>query len=320
MKPVPNRLAFSEENPELQIAWDSTSLGCLKTCAYLYYLRIIQGWTPRNQSIHLTFGLYFHEGIEHYAAELFRTGDFDTAVEYMVKTMLERTGERIDDVWFPWVPDPLDKAVKLKNRFTLIRALVWYTEHFKDDALSIVALENGKPATELSFRITLPIHAPTGEDHILCGHLDLLAQAKNGSYWVLDHKTTKSALSSYFWNQFTPNNQMSLYTFAGQVVLDKPISGVIVNGVQLAVNFARFARQEAHRTTDQIDDWYEDMLHYIELANSYAEKKFYPQNDTVCTMYGGCDFQDICAKSAKVREQFLKANFVQDFWDPLEIR
>ena len=36
----------------IQFAWDSTSLGLLKTCPRLYYYTIIEGYAPRGESIH----------------------------------------------------------------------------------------------------------------------------------------------------------------------------------------------------------------------------------------------------------------------------
>ncbi len=56
-----------------QVAWDSTSLGLLKECPRKYQLTILHGWRPRWESVHLTFGLLYHSGLEgydHFAASI----------------------------------------------------------------------------------------------------------------------------------------------------------------------------------------------------------------------------------------------------------
>lgn len=67
------RNPFHPELVNFQIAWDSTSLGLLKECARKYYYEIICGWRSKHQSIHLTFGLLYHAGLEaydHFAASI----------------------------------------------------------------------------------------------------------------------------------------------------------------------------------------------------------------------------------------------------------
>lgn len=41
---------------KIQYAWDSTSIGYLKTCPRLYQYTIIEGWQSKGESLHLRFG------------------------------------------------------------------------------------------------------------------------------------------------------------------------------------------------------------------------------------------------------------------------
>lgn len=298
--------AFSKEIPALQVAWDSTSLGLLKTCPRKYFYQIIQGWRPKGQSIHLTFGIAYHSALEAYDKARCKDMDHEEAVIVAVRSALAFTDP----------PDP-DKN---KNKFTLVRSVVWYLDKFgKDDPAKTIVLENGKPAVELSFRMGIGVEAADGSEYLLCGHLDRVVEFGNDVF-VMDRKTTKSTMSDYYFNQFSPNNQMTLYTLASQIISKRAAKGVIIDAVQLAVGFSRFARAFAYRTKAQLDEWFGDTVRYLRMAERMANEQSWPMNDTACDKFGGCPFREICAADPGVRELYLKSNFEQRIWDPLEAR
>lgn len=69
---------------------------------------------------------------------------------------------------------------------------------------------------------------------VMWGRLDAIVQAQHdNSLYVLDHKTT--GRMSPFWSEtFTNDSQMSGYVWAAGVTLGQPISGVFINGIELA--------------------------------------------------------------------------------------
>jgi hypothetical protein len=75
-----------------------------------------------------------------------------------------------------------------------------------------------------------------------------------GSLYVMDQKTTGGTVGTYYFEQFSPNNQMSLYSWAGQAILRSPVRGVIIDAAQIAVNFTRFERGITTRSKDQLDE------------------------------------------------------------------
>lgn len=300
--------SFSSSIPLLQTAWDSTSLGALKQCPRKYYYTIVQGWRPKGESIHLTFGIAYHSALETYDKAKAKGLDHEQATIEAVRFCLA-----FKDT------DKADKDYSIKNRFTLTRAVVWYLDKYQEDPARTLILDNGKPAVELSFRFGTGHQAPDGEEIFLCGHLDRVCEFGDDVY-VMDRKTTKSAMSDYFMQQFSPNNQMTLYSIAGQVISSRAIRGVIIDAVQLAVGFSRYARAFATRTQAQLDEWLKDFLDYTKLAGHYAEQQHWPQNDTACDKFGGCPFRKICSADPGVRELYLKSDFERKPWDPLEAR
>lgn len=314
---------------KIQYAWDSTSLELFKRCPRLYQYVMIEGYQPRGEAIHLRFGIEYHQALHDY--ETYRKLELDhhDAVVATVKALLERI--------FPWDPDPRTASEEKKSKKNLVRAVIWYLDKFKDDLTRTVEI-NGKPALEVSFRFELDygpayvtgtgpnvstdLYVPDGQPYLLCGHLDRVVDFQDALF-VMDRKTASSSISTYYFNQYHPHNQMSLYTLAGKVVLETPIRGVIIDAVNVNEE-PQFERGVTYRTQDQIDEWLYDLSHYLQLAESYATAGYWPMNDTACDKYGGCKFRDICQKSPQVRERFMQDDFrklpEEERWNPLKPR
>lgn len=333
-------------NTNTQFAWDSTSLGLFKTCPRLYQYIMIDGWSTRDESIHLRFGQEYHSAIQDYEVARAKGTPHEAAIHFAVAALMVRT--------VGWDVDTTTKSGKYKNRSSLIGLIVGYLDHYgEDDPAETYIRADGRPAVELSFRFELDFgpkavmriipgkeaeywDATTREEeltymehftpqpYLLCGHLDRVVNF-NDQLLVMDHKTTTTTLGSYWFDQWEPSNQMTLYTLAGKVVLNAPIRGVVISGAQLLLTEPdRFVRGFTYRTQDQLDEWINDLSITLRTAETYAETYYWPMNDMSCDKYGGCKFRGICSKAPSVREKFLAADFVQlpkeERWNPLKSR
>lgn len=334
------------EGTSIQFAWDSTSLGWFKRCPRLYQYQMIEGWRKRETGVDLRFGILYHQGLELYDKHRTDNVAHEASILAITGWLMEATWNRESlqaehdrEGGKPWETGRTDK-----NRFTLIRSVIWYLDQFgENDPAETVQLENGKPAVELSFKMELdwgpkyltadllePIRMSeygiksgkkVGEisiqPYLLCGHLDRIVTFADGKY-VMDRKTTKSTISSYYFDQFEPSNQMTLYTIAAKVIFQTPVRGVIIDGAQIAVSFTRFARGFTYRTDTQIDEWIGDLRFWLNSAESYATSNYWPMNDLSCF---NCHFRGICSKDPSVRKAFLESEFTQeDPWNPLRPR
>lgn len=290
-----------------QWAWDSTSLGWLKTCPRYYHYSMIGQWRSRAESVHLRFGQHFATAVEHYHKHRDKGMSHNDAVLEVVTEAMLDTWDRTeaDPAGKPWTPDH-----KSKNRFTLIRTIVWYFDRYEDDQAKPVRLSDGKLAVELSGRFYLT------DDIMLCFHLDQLVDMA-GMVFVRDQKTTGSTLAPYYFDQYAPDNQMSLYTLAGRVVYNVPVKGVVIDAAQVAVGFSRFDRGITYRSQEQLDEWITDTLHYIDMARQFTERGYWPQNDKACGNYGGCAFRKVCGANPRIRDTVLHAEYVKVEWNPL---
>lgn len=299
----------------IQYAWDSTSLGWLKECPRKYQYHMLENWVGRGESVHLEFGILYHEALEHFELHRFNGLDHEAALLAVVRETLCRTW-RDGKPWRAAKNLPSDDKASLKSREHLIRTIVWYIEKFKNDpAKTRMHPTTGKPLLELHFQFEIGLSYGY-HPYSLCGYLDRVADFQEQPF-VLDRKSTTSTLGSYYFEQYDPDNQMSFYTVASQVAFHTPVKGVIVDAAQIAVGFSRFVRSFVFKTADQIDEWIKDLGFWLRQAEMYAEAGYWPQNDKSCHKYGGCAFREICSKSPSVRDKFLESSFERRPWNPL---
>lgn len=289
-----------------QWAWNATSLSYLKTCPQLYKYRMIDGWRAKGESVHITFGQLYHSAREHYDRYTVQGMSHDEALDLVVQEAMVASKD--------W---PFEHNAK--TREGLIRTIIWDLENYKDDAIKTIILANGKPAVELSFQFDIPLLTVAGEPYVLCGHLDRIVDMQ-GDLFIADYKTTGSTPGQYYFDQYNPDCQMSLYSLAGRTVYNQPIKGVMIYAMQVAVGFSRPERGMTYRTPEQLDEWLQDTFYWLKTAERYASEGYWPRNDTACHKFGGCTFRDICGKSPSVRQAFLETDFEVKRFNPLEIR
>lgn len=283
-------------------AWNSTALGALKKCPRYFELSVLRGLRMKRESVHLLFGGAYAKALETYHRLKAEGNDH-------MQAMCAVTHQALVATWDAEEGKPWESDHNLKTRETLIRSIVWYLEHFIDDATSVLMID-GRPAVELSCKVEI-------EDGVfLTGHLDRVVEYSGDTY-IMDQKTTGSTLSPHYFDQWSPSNQMSQYTLMGQLIFDMPVKGVIIDAAQIAVGFTRFERGFAHRTKGQITEFLADTKVWIAQARVYHQADHWPMNDTACDKFGGCAFRRICAKDPEIRETFLKADYEVNFYNPL---
>lgn len=302
----------------VQFAFDSTSIELAQTCPRKYYYSMIRCIQPAEQSVHLLFGGIYASALELFYKERFQGASIEDALRSTITYAMRASWnhERGHALTFD---DPK------KTRISLIRTLIWYIEEFgheDEDGLMTYQLANGQPAVELSFAFEIT------DDIMLTGHLDRVVRLGDDLY-IMDQKTTGGTVGTYYFRHFDLNTQMSQYTFAGQAVLHAPVRGVIIDAAQIATNWSRFERGITTRTKAQLDEWLESTMETIYRTRHYTRdylsresepERAFPMNLSACRNYGGCPFAELCASSPQVRENYIKSDYTEKLWDPLEAR
>lgn len=302
----------SFDSDDLQFAWDATSLSSASKCMRYYYYKHIEGWQPQETSVHLVFGGHYAKALEMFAQKIALGQDREDALREIVLYLLRVT----------WDSDPEhpEKGTRqnwfdaAKTPETLIRSVVWYIDHFEEDPAETVILANGEAAVEYSFSL------PITDDILYCGHIDKMVRFDD-DYFVMDQKTSGATITPRYFEAFSPDFQMSGYSFAGKIIFDLPITGVIIDAAQIAVGFTRFSRGFVHRSAPVLEDWLDNTLNVIENTRRLAAENKYPMNPASCGNYGGCEFRKVCSRAPQHRPNALAADFhKKPRWDPLETR
>lgn len=320
-----NNKAFSSPTlPKLQTSWDSHSIDAATKCWRYYEYTILEGWSYPESNPHLTFGILFHKADEIYHKQIAAGSTHDEALIIVVRFILLATWDHNTNS--PWL-----STEPTKSRKTLLRTVIWYLDKFKDQDLETVILQDGSAAVETSFRLILAdldedrttFTTPDGVEYVLCGHIDRLTKSAklNGDYFITDKKTTKYALDEYYFRQFSPHIQFTVYTIAGTIVFDIPVSGLIVDAAQILVNGARFERKEIYRTEGHLTEFLYDLQILLREAEANATRDYYPMRRTSCG-YGkaSCTFRKVCTLDPSERDDYLKLYFVRRQWDPMTVR
>lgn len=304
----------------VQTAWDSTSISLAQTCLRKYYYRMIASVVGMEDSVHLIFGGVYASSLEKFYGFRAAGYDYSSALRGTVRHALLATWshDRADNGdAIPGTGQPVSFNHAAKTRANLIRTIIWYCEQFgheTPDGIQTHILSNGKAAVELSFAL------PLSSDLLYCGHLDRVVSYGGHLYWM-DQKTTGSTVGPYFFKDFSPDNQFTGYTWAGEAILQSPIKGGIIDAAQIAQGFSRFERGFVTRTRDQINEWLEDVHYTIELAQQATKSQHFPMNRTACGNYGGCPYRELCAVTPSLRETFLRSNYKQvQPWSPITPR
>ncbi len=293
---LPRLKKFTIENgaPRQRI-WDTSSLSTFLACPRLYNYTNLQGYKSQRYASATGFGSAVHEGFEVLDRAKFEGKSKDVAVREALVFVLKEFGEDLK------MSD--DSARGLEST---LRAIVWRAEEYWEDTFKVATMPNGEAALEQRFEV------PFGNgEHRFSGRIDKIVTLDDRLYLV-DFKTTKTALSAYYFQGFMPNNQIFAYLWACRHVLKLPVDGFIIDGVQTGVNFTRFNRSVFNVTEELIEEWYVDTLFALRNADNFWKNNYYPADFTGCGNYGGCRFREVCSAPQSRRDIFLKNDFVKE--------
>lgn len=291
---------FSEGG--IQFVWDSTSLSLLKTCPMKYKLAMIDDLVSKGKSIHLEFGILAHSARElYYKKRVLENLDHEDGLRAAIK-------------WAAVAAKNLPPDTR-KTPYHLLLFLVTYLDFYENDPCETYILPNGDPAVELSFKLDIG-------RFMLAGHIDRVVRF-NGKIFLTDLKTTTTSLGEDYFKQYSPNNQLSLYDFAGSHILpeeDKPV-GIIVDAAQVLSNGIRCERRIITRTNSQREEWLNDFQMWMHNNEFYNFHHHYPMNDTACNQFGKCPFRDNhCSLIPSLRPASIETYFERRIWNPLQNR
>lgn len=225
-----------------------------------------------------------------------------------------------------------------KDRASLIRTVVWWTEELKDSPLRTLTLADGTPMVEVNFQVELPwgfhnwpmnsdmpyfqAHDPNDaeeERFVLCGYWDGGVGVGSENF-VRERKTTGKSLTKQYWDGFSPNIQIDTYDLVVEFlpeVKGLEFRGVLVEAAQTLVGGSRFGWRQIYRSAAQREETLKELNHWLGLAVEYARNDYWPMAKAQCPI---CPMKKVCRLEPGKRQMFLEANYKRVRWNPLEER
>lgn len=308
------------------ILLDATKLRSFMQCPRrFYYAHCLHLEPAGSQKIDLLFGGLVHDALEKFT-ELAKNHEPEAA---LLRTLEEIKGPSC-------VLDDYDDS--RKNRQSLFRVLIWYRDQFYEYNPVLETIRN-----EIPFRVSLAklvsyysLNEFAGELGLsrlseqiwIGGRLDSLVRGpSHDEYWIKEIKTTVQSLSPFFFMRYSPEIQTSLYPMVARLIYPElRIRGVMLEAIQVGVNFVRFDRKEIVKWPDHAVETLRAILKSIAimcndglLEDEVATDLDIDFNETGCMAGGGpCNFRNVCNAHPAARRDILRQSFVRrEPWSPL---
>jgi len=273
-----------------QVKWSASFLTALQKCKRYYFYTVLQRWKPKDKGIDLTFGSLFSAAVEMYY-HLYLAGKTpeDCLAEVVQAVLIE--SRKYEGFMFESV----------KTRRALVTAIVEYFDKYSElDRKEVKAVEQ-------------IFHIPVADGITFVGKFDVVKEVDEG-FQLLDQKTTRSALSRAWVELWTPNNQMSMYLYAGAFIFPAPVRHILLDAISISKTGIEFMRGVVKRTKNELDQWAEGV--FLEVGETRTRdperEEEWPQNPTACGYYRGCEFRKVCSSDPKMRLAYLNQSFEQE--------
>jgi len=217
--------------------------------------------------------------------------------------------ETADDIYAPKTPE------------NVLRALAQYITKYQGDDHKIVYLGD-KPLIEIAGTVNLD------ENRIMHFRMDSILRNNKGIF-SREHKT--GSRSGRQWaDQWSLSIQVGLYThvlYCLYPVID--VRGVEINGTFFMKTKLDFLRVPCWKTPGQMQTWYHNVLHFLEMLEWQMSKLLdardsdvvlyaFPLNTTNCTKYFGCAYHDFCTAWTNPLQYVdtIPEGMTIEYWDP----
>lgn len=298
--------------------FDNSSLNSFMRCRRYYLFSSEWSLAAKEEKQALTYGNAIHEAMYSW----YNGDGEDVALKEFIKRC-KASGANIDL--------KLDAAKGSKQKYSIQWGVYLLQKYFKEnpiayDPFETVTDSDGNPYLEIGFAVN------AGEG-IFVGRIDRIARYKEtGDLYIIDHKTTRSALNQRYWQQFNPNNQFTSYMWGVHELLGEMPVGCVINAIRV-YQFATlkegetltekvFSRSWIKPTFEQVQDRAKEIRETIidlKSARTRGINAFYRNAPTACGMWGTCSFQPICSsRTADVAQLIAAGSYKTKHWFPYE--
>lgn len=312
----------------LRVRINFSSLSMMQECWRKVEYSLIRGLRSNLESPATLFGTAIHKGLEEYYSSPRLERNLPKNYEDIMKMI--GVG-RWEESWsgetvfraaraFVLKAAPLE-ALPADNKRSVIVG-VWILQHYFERYLGdpfVIMSDAAGPIVERRFTMPLGEFA-FGSEIIsidIFGQIDcVLRNEQSGAILPTDHKTT-SQLGPQFYQRLHPNFQYTCYSLAAREVLGLDTNSFLVNALQVKDipktsrgSGPQFARQATDRTEEDYVEFkraiVDSVIRYLTLQHNGHFPMSAPGS---CSNYGGCQYLDVCAAPASLRDTVISAKY-----------
>lgn len=303
-----------------------------KKCPEKFKLRYAEGITKKSHgTVYWGSPLLFGQFL-HLFMELYYSGQFP-AEQAIHETLLKAGQSDLSQV----APE------KQRSLYHLEQILYAYIHRYGTNHTSTwaPAIVDGKSGIELEVDIPL-MPGVTWRQHydgLVIANIDMPDfGVTKGQYLILEHKTSSGDMRTSLLPRMDPNDQVEGYTYGASRHLKLPVNSVLFNGVGTyrplvepgyAANFKKKYRKDAQPlflrnlikvSERSLDRWEKDTKRTISRLIEDIEQNDFTRNaPDACTLWGGCEFQQLCKSSCTDPKDLISSMYNKEPWKGWQI-
>jgi len=272
----------------------STHQGCPRKMFYQYRLNRASA----GKNFPIQFGISYHKFRDVLETHWLKMQDMEAAQLYYDDAVLAAS-EGWED---PPVGHKHEYLTLSRLRTTMADSFLKWREEKINARLVVIH-------TERPFDLELPSGRRFG------GRIDQLLEW-NGKLWLRDFKTTGRMGASYD-ARFDPNNQISGYVWALQILSGRPVEGAIIEVVyNTKLKGPEFHPFLATRSAFHIESWLETVENELNDIERHVAADVWPQRTDHCLHFGQCAFLEACQQSSwSAIDDWLESRTIESVWD-----
>ncbi len=280
------------------MVYDYSSLNLYTACPMKYKLRMIDNLTPKETKAALTFGVQWHKSMEHW--------------------------HRYHDIRVPiklWEKNYQDvKEDDLRTSAKGIELLKEYTEAYPTETFKVIYNERGYAMELCEVDWKEPDMFGWHREHEILSYAGRFDKIVRQQKYVrpIEHKSTTRMGYTYL-EQFTPNMQIDGY-YLLCIELMGQCDGILIDAARLAKTKPKkgnsnFLRAIVNRNPAQLKGAKANLIKVAKecFFMTKEPERFY-QAKSQCTMYGRCEYRDLCTNDFDKRIERLRYKKVR--WNP----
>lgn len=288
----------------------------LKTCARLYFYRVVLGFVEKQPPQYFGFGSCYHKFREilddawiKLTPEEKKTKGLDLDWQMDLFT---RAVNAANNLWKakkmkdPVVGDKWDFLTQARFIESCTIAFKHWQEEKKKGRIDILTVEQ-------NFAVPLPDGTYVG------GKKDITLRWNNG-LWVRDYKTSSKEQNEFYKRTLEPNDQFTRYTFGASQLAGEKAQGVIVevlyNGKGTKKQPKKGPEIHTHMTERsdwQLTQWVKEQMIESKRLEMYRAADTWPMEEKFCSY---CIFHSVCKKGSEYAQMAkLEAEFKVEPWD-----